>query len=207
MNKPLKKLCLASGVALAFGAQADTFVITANVDNAITLVETTPFTLGDIFIVAETGTVGAGTDAALLTIDDASDTTVTASTFATNPTSTIVPLGGATAGLISITGAAPFTAITVTPSVATTDHLQHNSGSPAVPDIEWNTIVAYDGADTTSTASNTVGTSTNTIAVTTDGSGNADIIVGGIFEAAESAATDDYEDGSYTGSYDIDVSY
>ena len=45
------------------------------------------------------------------------------------------------------------------------------------------------------------------LSVTTDGSGNADIIVGGIFEAAASTAADDYEDGSYTGTYDIDVSY
>merc|ERR1711916_352538 len=136
-------LCLASGVALAFGAQADTFTITA-----------------------------------------------TASTFATNPTSTIVALGGAQAGVISISGAAAFTAVTVTPSVAAADFLSHSSGSPAVPDIEWNSITVYDGDDVTTTATNVVGTSTNTISVTTDGSGNADIIVGGIFEAAESAAVE-----------------
>jgi len=204
MNKPLQKLCLASGVALAFGAQADTFTITATVDNAITLTETTPFTLGRIYIQAET--VSTAALAARLTIDDASDTTV-AATAETAGTSTLVALGGAQAGLISISGAAPFTAITVTPSVAASDDLSHSSGSPAVPDILWNSITVYNAANTATTATNASGSSTNTINVTTNGSGAAGIIVGGIFEADDAAAADAYEDGSYTGTYDIDVSY
>ncbi|WP_317931667.1 hypothetical protein [Halioxenophilus sp. WMMB6] len=204
MIKPLKKLCLASGVALAFGAQADTFDITATVNNAITMTETTPFTLGSIYILAETGT--AGTTTATLAIDDASGTSTGASDY-TNPTSTIVALGGAQAGLIAISGAAPFTAITVTPSVATTDNLAHSSGSPAVPDIVWDSITAYNGANTALTATNTVGTNANTFTVTTNGTGDASIIVGGTFSAAAAATTDAYADGTYTGTYTIDVAY
>lgn len=200
MNKPLKNICLASGVALAFGAQADTFDVTATVDNAITLVETTPFTLGSIYILAETdAVVSSNSNSATITIDADGDAT----TDATNAnTSAIVSLGGSVAGLLSITGAAAFTSITVTPG--TDSDLAHSSGSPAVPDILVDDIVVYDADDTSSSAS---ASASATISVVTDGSGNADIIVGGVFMADASTASDDYESGTYTGSYTVDVAY
>lgn len=198
MNKPLKKLCLASGVALAFGAQADTFNVTATVDNAITLTETTPFSIGSIYITAET--VQTAADAALLTIDEAGSATDTA-TAETAGTSQIVALGGATNGVLSISGAAPFTSITVTP--ATNTDMSHSSGSPSVPDIVINTINVWDASDTTTTAASGGGTMT----VTTDAGGAADILVGGVFMAGDNASAAAYEDGTYTGTYDVDVAY
>lgn len=199
MNKPLKKLCLASGVALAFGAQADTFNVTATVDNAITLNETTPFSIGSVYITAET--VQTAADAAILTIDETGAATPTATAEASG-LSQIVALGGASTGLLSIAGAASFTSITVTPRLNT--DMAHSSGSPTVPDILINQIDVWDASDTTTTADTTTGTP---MTVTTDATGAADIIVGGIFMADDNAVAASYEDGTYTGTYDVDVAY
>ncbi len=199
MNKPLKKLCLASGVALAFGAQADTFNVTATVDNAITLTETTPFTIGSVFIQSDQGTGTVTVATMTIDADGATSTTASSSTN-TDATSQIVALGGASTGLLSISGAAPFTAITVTPALNT--NMTHSSGSPTVPDIEITDIDVFDATDTSVTAAAVAAT---TMSVTTDASGAADIIVGGTFSAEASANA--YEDGTYTGTYDVDVSY
>ncbi|BFM06716.1 hypothetical protein [Halioxenophilus aromaticivorans] len=204
MNKPLKKLCLASGVALAFGAQADTFNVTATVDNAITLTETTPFSIGSLFLTAETD--NAATPASM-SINSNGDVTTTPASGGTAPSSSLVSLGGATAGVITITGAAPFTDVTVEATVDTDDHLTHFSGSPNVPAIEWVSITAYDGNDPTGNSETVLLSAAATgFDVTTDGSGNADILVGGVLQASIDAANT-YEDGSYTGTYNIDVSY
>lgn len=201
MNKPLKKLVLASGVALAFGAQADTFNVTATVDNAITLVETTPFSVGSLYLQAENvGSDEQTTANALMDIDSAGATTITGTTE-TSGTSNIVSLGGVQTGLISISGAAAFTSVTVTPALNT--DLSHVSGSPAIPDIA---VIDIDVFDATATGTTASAAATASMTVTTDASGNADIIVAGSIAAADGAA-DDYEDGSYTGTYDVDVAY
>lgn len=178
---------LVAGGMLSFGANtyADTFDVTAEVSSTISLSQTTAFTLGTIYVrPADTGDTGAilsvSTGGAVSTTDGA-DTDGSGSDI-----SKFVSLGGQEAGVISITGAAPFGTVTITSSAAS--DLEHSSGNPSLPTIEFTSV-------TTDPATS----------LTLDGTGAGDILVGGTFTAANSTAA--YADGSYTGTYEITVAY
>ncbi|OUR90580.1 hypothetical protein A9Q81_19035 [Gammaproteobacteria bacterium 42_54_T18] len=196
MKNVTKKLSsVVVGLMVVGGVQADTFNATATVQSTITLVETTPFDMGTIFVTASDTTNDTNGTAATLTITTAGVFTpvdgVTATGEGVNAAgyvSKFVSLAPATPGVISVAGAAAFGTVTVTSGTPTA--LTHSSGSPSIPDIVFSTVV-------------TLPVTTGTL--TLDGAGAGDILVGGTFAAADSV--NQYTDGVYTGTYDISVAY
>jgi hypothetical protein len=196
--KNLTKFLLAAGASTLLCSGAYAYNITATVSNTITLAQTTPFTIGSVFVrqgVDIDATVGS-TPANIIinpTTSAATATAADADADVGDSISKFVSLGGAQAGVLSVTGAQPFGAVTVTSGSPT--NLIHSSGNPALPVIIFSTV-------TTSPA--TAGT------LTLDGTGAGQILVGGTFTAAEATtlgAVASYQDGTYTGTYAVTVSY
>ncbi len=182
-----KYLCaVAAGTLLASGANA--FDVSATVSSTITVTETTPFSLGTLYVAASDG--DGGTTAAATFVINPSTGATTATDGAGADTSKFVSLGGAQVGVITVTGAQAFGSVTVDSSATPTD-LVHESGNPALPVIDFTTL-------TTSPADGAT--------LTLDANGDGDILVGGTFTADDST-TAAYADGVYTGTYDITVSY
>lgn len=182
----MKKLTKAvSGISLGLAAagavQAETFNVTATVQNAIALVETTPFSLGTLYV---TNNASAASTPATLTVTSAG----AVSSADGNIGSKIISLDTVTLGVVSVSGAQPFGTVTVEHGTLT--NLVHSSGNPALPVIEFNTLDT-DPADAAT--------------VTLDANGDGDINVGGTFSTEQ--ITTDYADGVYTGSYEINVAY
>jgi hypothetical protein len=193
--KTLTKYVIATSVGSLLAAGAHAFNVTATVANTITLTETTPFTLGNVFVRLH---VDTDTDSvpAYLTINPTTGAaTTTAGTEADaspQQNSKLVSLGGVTVGVLSVSGAQPFGTLTVTHGTKT--DLVHSSGNPALPTIKFTTL-------TTSPA--------DAATLTLDGTGAGQIKVGGVFTAQEDTATggNAYQDGTYTGTYAVTVSY
>lgn len=183
MNQ-FKKFALTAGVTALFSTGAHAFDVTATVSNTIALTETTPLTLGNVYIKKGTG---VGT-AARLDLDP--DTGLTSLGVTGTVGSTFIGLGGSQAGVLSVSGAQAFGSLTVTHGALT--DLTHSSGNPSIPPIDFTTLVS--NPDDTET-------------LTLDGTGSGQILVGGEFTVAPSTATGTYQDGVYTGTYAITVSY
>ena len=185
----------AAGTLLTAGAHA--FDVTATVSNTITLTETTAMTLGSIF-----ARVGVDADAttnstpAFITITAATggiaDTAATADGDAGDSISKLISLGGGTAGTLSVSGAQAFGTVTITHGSLT--NLVHSSANPSLPVITFTSLDSLPA---------------NAGTLTLDATGAGDIIVGGVFTAAESgtASPTQYQDGVYTGTYALTVSY
>ena len=193
--KTFSKFLIATSAGTLLAAGAHAFDVTATVSNTITLTETTPFTLGSVFIRLHIDT-DADSTAAFLTVNP---TTGVATTTAGNEAdaspqqnSKFVSLGGVQVGQLTVAGAQPFGSLTVTHGTRT--DLIHSSGNPSLPTIKFTTL-------TTSPAD--AGT------LTLDGTGGGEILVDGVFTAQEDTATggSPYQDGAYTGTYAITVSY
>ena len=177
--------------------QADVFNATATVSSTISLVETTALDLGSLYVTATdslatnggtAGTLRLTTGGTTTTTDGSAVVTTTSSVFSAGHVSKFVVLGSATNGVITVTGAAPFGTVTVTHGATTA--LTHSSGNPALPTIAFTTLI---------TSPTTGGT------MTLDASGDGAITVGGLFTAGSSQAV--FADGSYTGTYEINVAY
>lgn len=187
-------IATSAGTMLTAGAHA--FDATATVSNAITLTETTPMSLGSLFIKKGLDADATTTStAAVLTLDQdagsASTTTAGADGDAGDILSNIVSLGGAQAGVLEVTGAQAFGSLTVTHGALT--DLVHSGGNPAVPVIDFTTLTTTPAGGGT---------------LTLDAAGSGQILVGGTFTAAVAAtAGTAYQDGVYTGTYAITVSY
>jgi hypothetical protein len=102
----------------------------------------------------------------------------------TGTTSKLISLGGQAPAIINISGMAASTTV----NVVTDNPVNLSTGNPAVA-----TFVL------------TVTDDTSAGTVTTDASGNATIKVGGTITTQDTANT--YQNGVYTGSYDVTVSY
>ena len=134
-------------------SHAETFNATAEISNAISLTETTPLSIGSVFIQKGDGTIGDGapagnTDADSMTIDPITGAVSTANGF-TDSDGALIPLGGEQVGVLAVSGAAAFAdlVITATPPTAAND-LVHSSGNPAIPTINFLTLNAQaDDAD------------------------------------------------------------
>lgn len=191
-------IATSAGTMLTAGAHA--FDATATVSNAITLTETTPMSLGSLFIKKGLDAQNTGNGVgAILTLDQDAGTASTttpgsdsaADILAGDIASNIVSLGGAQAGVLEVTGAQAFGSLTVTHGALT--DLVHSGGNPAVPVIEFTSLLSTPG---------------NTGTLTLDAAGSGQILVGGTFTAAVAAtAGTAYQDGVYTGTYAITVSY
>lgn len=175
-----------AGALLATGANAETFNVTAEVANTIALTETTPLSFGNLYV--RRG-VGVGAQATVTLTTGGTFTGTGTGAEATTP-SRIVSLGGSTVGTLSVTGASPFAALTVT-SNAAPSALTHSSANPSLPTVAFNSITTLPAHNGT---------------LTLDGSGNGDILVGGQITAAAPGASA-YAEGTYTGSYTVTVSY
>jgi len=174
------------GLMMAGAVNADNFDATATVSSVITLVETDALDLGSLFMPdSNCGGVGA-----FLTIPtNGSASTLTGGTGGCSGDD-IVSLAPDTPGLITITGAAPFGTVTVDSSTAPVD-LVHSSLNGSLPVIVFTTL-------------NTLPVDTGTVSLDVNGDGT--IVVGGVF-TAEVSNVNGYQDGVYTGNYDINVSY
>jgi hypothetical protein len=177
-------IAVSAGALISVGANA--FDVTATVTNTITLTQTTPMTLGNVYL--KKG-VGAGAQAYVDLDPDTGALTSTVGAEATTP-GKFVGLGGAQAGVLSVTGAQAFGDVTVNHGALT--NLVHSSGNPGLP------VIVFTSLDTTPA---------DAALLTLDGSGNGDILVGGRFTSAAPAAGGAYQDGTYTGTYAITVSY
>lgn len=187
-------IAITAGSLLAAGANA--FDVTATVSSTISVTETVPFTLGTVYVTAADVTNDTTETAGTMTITPAGVVSTINGTAATGDganaaghVSKFVALGGQQAGTVSITGAAAFGTVTIDSSAAPVN-LEHESGSPTIPDIVFTTL-------TTSPADGAT--------LLLDASGAGNINVGGTFTAAD--ATNQYSDGVYTGTYDVTVSY
>jgi len=176
--------------------QADVFNATATVSSSISLVETTALDLGSIYVTASDSLDGTGT-AGTLRLATSGTTTVTdgaatvssnGAVFSAGHVSKFVALGTPVNGVITVTGAAPFGTVTVTHGTLTA--LTHSSANPALPTILFSSL-------TTSPA--------NGATVSLDASGDGAITVGGLFTAQAGQVA--YADGTYTGTYEINVAY
>ena len=174
------------GLMMVGAVHADQFDATATVSSAITLVETTALDLGTLFM-PDSNCSGTGSFMTVPT--DGSSVLITGGT-GNCAGDDIVSLAAGTAGLITITGAAAFGTVTVDSSTAPLD-LVHFTLNGTLPVIVFTTLT-------------TLPTDGNT--VTLDANGDGGIVVGGVFTAEVSNANG-YQDGLYTGNYDIDVSY
>lgn len=182
-------------------SHAETFNATAEISNAISLTETTPLSIGTVFIQKGDGTIGNGatggdSDADSMTINPLTGAVTTSDGF-TDSDGNLIPLGGEQVGVLSISGAAAFADLNITATAPTAaNDLVHSSGNPAIPTINFLALTAIaDDAD-------------NGAVLTLDGTGSGNILVGGTFGASDRATfTGTYADGTYTGTYTVTVSY
>ena len=202
--KNLTKLTLGA-LTLSFAAaqaNAETFNATAEISNAISLTETTPFSIGTVFITKADGTIGdnadaGATDAAQINIDALTGAVTTGNGTTDTGDGAVTPLGGEQVGVLTVTGAAPFADLVITATAPTAaNDLVHSSANPAIPTINFLALTAIaDDADNGGT-------------LTLDASGNGNILIGGEFGASDRATfTGTYADGTYTGTYSVSVSY
>lgn len=210
--KTLNKCLIAASCSLALTGQlnAETFTSTAEISNAISLTETTPFSLGSLFLVKCDGTEGpidtvatpsvdADDNAAVITLSATTGSITIGATGANEAANTCraVSLGGEQRGVLSVSGGSAFTDVTITAVAPTaTSNLVHSAGNPVTPRINILSLTALSDDGTLDTT------------LTLDGSGNGNIFVGGTFTPEDRvAATGNYIDGSYVGQYEVSVSY
>lgn len=181
-------LTTCSVLALGSAAEAETITSTAtvNVLNAIGFTETKALTFGTI--VAQTDGTGAGAAATILVANGAdNDTTVTNVGGATDDR--IVELIQGDRAQYDISGAAPSTALNVTIPTAP---LQLVCGACVTTPPEFTVDIWTDDS--------TAGV------LTTDGAGAGTLNVGATL-STDPVSLVPYEDGLYSGNYDVSVNY
>ena len=103
---------------------AETFNATAEITNAIALTETTPFSIGTVFITKADGTIGddadaGATDAAQININALTGAVTTGNGTTDTSDGAVTPLGGEQVGVLTVTGAAPFADLIITATAPT----------------------------------------------------------------------------------------
>jgi hypothetical protein len=193
-------LTLAGGVALslfsssnAYAESVTTATATVIVQNAFSLVESTPINFGTVRAVADP--LG-GTNFASLILAPAGTTTV-----ADAGNSAMTALSPATAGLFTITGAAAFTDLTVT---FPADFELITSGAPgtapnfSILQANWTGTVVGGAND---------GTTGGTPVPQTDLNGDVALQVGTTLTTDVNASSSPYLDATYAATYTMDISY
>jgi hypothetical protein len=179
----------------AFAETVTTATVTATVQNAFTLVETTPLSFGTVRAVADpTG----GVNIAILTLSPAG--VMTPTTGVAN--SALTSLSGGTAGVFTVSGAASFTNLTVTfPVDFTLTTAGAPPGSPVfdIKQADWvGTIVGGVNGGSTYAASN----------MQTDVSGGVALRVGTKLKTDSTVGTtSQYLDQLYSGTYTMEIAY
>jgi len=177
-------------VAMVFGAsqamavtatEQDNYTVSVVVDNAFTMTETTPVSFGTI------SALSGVTNAAVLTLNGQTGVgmVVNPTDAGGAPLARIIVITDGTPGVVTITGAPPSTAMTITdPAAVTLDN-------PAT------TGEATFAADLNATGLGYV--------TTTDAAGELVIQIGGTLTTQQTANL--YTDGTYTGTYSLVVAY
>ncbi|CUB02498.1 DUF4402 domain-containing protein [Marinomonas fungiae] len=196
--KSLKKTIVTAGFATLLSSNAlaleslnsDATVI---VNNAFTLAETAEMTFGSIRATADT----TNTATASLTLPaDGSAGAVTAGTPAD---ANIVVISAGTPASFAVTNAAPFTTLTLTlPSSAIT--LATAGGTAEFTVDTFNAIIRGGQNDGDAYTSGTPN-------LRTDASGAVSFDVGATLHTDATTPATDYLDGTYTGSYQVQVDY
>lgn len=178
-----------------FAEQVTTATVTTTVQNAFTLVETTPLNFGTVRAVADN--TGAA-NIAILTLSPAGAIVPTAGVA----NSALTSLGGANAGVFTVSGAASFTNLTVTfPADFTLTNGAAPPGSPVfdVLQADWvGTIVGGANDGVTYAGGNMQTDVTGAVALNVGTQLKTDSAVG---------TTGQYLDAAYTGTYTMDISY
>lgn len=196
--KSLKKTIVMAGFATLLSSNtlaleslnSDATVI---VNNAFTLGETAEMTFGTIRASADT----SGTNTASLTLP--ADGAAGSVTAATPADANIVVISSGTPASFAVTNAAPFTILTLTlPSSAIT--LATPGGTAEFTVDTFNAIIKGGQNDGDAYTSGTPN-------LRTDGSGAVGFNVGATLHTDATTPTTDYLDGTYTGSYQVQVDY
>ena len=182
--KNLKLTAIAAVVGLATGGTvlADTFTATATVSNTITVTETTPLSFGTLAVIG-----GAAADLApTATLTVPSDGTIPdqINNVSQGTNAKITIISGVTPGVLQISGAAADSAISIAAPVSTT--LVHPTGPTLAFTPEVGGAAAAFGA------------------TTTDAAGELTLYVGGALSTQETVT---YIDGTYSGTYEVTLSY
>lgn len=203
-------LVAAGGAVVSMSALADTYTVTAEIDNTITVTPGDALSLGTLAIAQ--GTSGGGVQAFRVKTDGT--TTITGSGDAT-----ITELGGATPATFSVAGLGAFASINVS---TITDHtaapadpeavfLVNSLAPPATrADLLITEMTIDPGTGTSAVLDAGDGTVVGTATVVAaDVGGNASWIIGMEVSTVDPATGggSEYYDGTYSGSYDITVSY
>ncbi|SBT17448.1 hypothetical protein MGA5115_01559 [Marinomonas gallaica] len=196
--KQLKKIYLIAGVTTiltgnALAVETLNSNATVTVNNAFTLAESAEMTFGTIRASADTTN---NVTASLTLPADGSAGTVTAATPAA---SNIVVITGGTPASFAITNAAPFTTLTLTLPSSAIDLVTPGGDAQFTVD-SFNAVVSSGPNDGDAYNSGTPN-------LRTDASGAVSFDVGATLITDATTPGSNYEDGTYTGSYTVQVDY
>ncbi len=195
----IKALAIAVGVTAASGAaMADIFTATATVNSAITLAETTALDFGTIV-----ATSSSDTDATIggtATLEVSVNGTISTAASTGSATATVTSLIDGAPAELTVSGAPSF--VTINVAEGTLNAMSHSSGAPAIPDFTI-TELQFDTSNSATAPDGTEGDATGV----TDGTGAMTIIVGATIQVANDGNGTTYTDGTYSGDYEVLVTY
>jgi hypothetical protein len=194
-------LVASSALLLSAAASAETTPGTASIQitNAFSLVETTPIDFGNIQVANDTD--GATTGVVTVTIPgNANPMTLGNAATPAEANGNILTQG--TPGLFDITGAAPFTALNI--QFPTSFELTNSTAPPSTP--AFSVLLAEATTFVVGGANDGVLYNDTTPNLTTDGTGAVGFSLGGVL-TTDATATAVYADGTYSGSYTMEVIY
>ncbi len=195
----IKALAIAVGVTAASGtAMADIFTATATVNSAITVTETTPLDFGTI--VATTSSSTVATAAGTATLEVSVNGTISVAEATGTASATITSLVDGAPAELTISGAPAF--VTINVAEGTLNPMSHSSGAPAIPDFTI-TELQFDTSNAGTAADGTEGDATGV----TDGTGDMTIIVGATIQVPDDSNGTVFTDGTYSGDYEVLVTY
>jgi len=163
-------------------AQTATYSAQVTVQNAFTIGEVTPLNLGTIAAISSST---AGTQAQLSLNAGTGVTTLTQGSGGSN--SRVLAIAPATRGQIAVTNAPPSTLLTVS-NPGSTYNLSNPAAPAGTPNLVFTPAYAAVGFN-----------------YTTSATGGLTINVGGVL--ATEASANPYVDGTYTGTYQVQISY
>ncbi len=195
MNKTTNIACrvsaMALGVAMISTAQADLFEVKTNVSTALTMTETTPLDVGQVFISGYQSD-DSGTAASYVIPASGAAATATPGTSTANGgspiASTILPITTPVAGRIDITDGAPNQSLDLAVSATA---FTNPAGGAAIVITSIDTSPAVGAA-----------------ALTLDGTGAGAILVGAtLANFGQGGSVPSYTAGNFTGTYTVTINY
>jgi len=193
VNKTTKIGCKISGIAfgvlMAGSVHADLFEVKTNVSTALTMTETTPLDVGQIFISGFDSSDSGTAASYVIPASGAAATATPGTSTATGPiASTILPITTPTAGRIDITDGAPNQSLDL--AVSSTAFTNPAGGAAIV-------ITSIDTSPAAGAA-----------ALTLDGTGAGAILIGAtLANLGAAGSVPSYTAGNFTGTYTVTINY